>query len=289
MKWGALFLLIIAFLLSSCATQPLRRTDGYLNKYPIILHHGFMSGSAVQWPGAKKMLEENGFQVFWTEVGSASRINIRGLEFAAEINDILKATKKKKVNIIAHSMGGLDARFVISTLDYGNRIASLITVGTPHRGTPVADYIVENQSGVGIQALKVVMDLMSVIVNSKTPPSRADTFRGIRSLTESALKKFNQKNQDDPQVYYESWGGFTGEGSTDPTKLMLIFTRNIILETRGINDGMVPLSSSAWGNFRGVLHADHLDLAGHSFLDGGDFDHKKFLLARAEEISRRGH
>src|SRR5207249_8887306 len=45
----------------------------------------------------------------------------------------------RSVNIVAHSMGGLDARYAISQLGLGGRVASLITIGTPHLGTPLAD------------------------------------------------------------------------------------------------------------------------------------------------------
>src|SRR6185295_19714138 len=45
----------------------------------------------------------------------------------------------KKVNLIAHSMGGLDARYLTSCLGFSDRVASLTTIGTTHRGTRLAD------------------------------------------------------------------------------------------------------------------------------------------------------
>ena len=47
--------------------------------------------------------------------------------------------RARKVNIIAHSMGGLDARYAIAKLGLADRVASLVTIGTPHLGTPLAN------------------------------------------------------------------------------------------------------------------------------------------------------
>ncbi len=48
------------------------------------------------------------------------------------------------MNIIAHSMGGLDARYLISRLQpKGVDVRSLVTVATPHRGSALADYIID--------------------------------------------------------------------------------------------------------------------------------------------------
>ena len=45
-----------------------------------------------------------------------------------------------KVNIIAHSKGGLDARYAISKLGMAPYVASLTTMNTPHRGCRFVDY-----------------------------------------------------------------------------------------------------------------------------------------------------
>src|SRR5206468_12628217 len=67
-------------------------------------------------------------------------VEVRGAGLAKQIDDTLAATGADKVNIIAHAMGGLDARYVITTLGYGDRVASLTTMSTPHRGAALADF-----------------------------------------------------------------------------------------------------------------------------------------------------
>lgn len=53
-----------------------------------------------------------------------------------KIGDIVAQTKISRVDVIAHSMGGLVARTYIEGGNYDNNIDQLITLGTPHRGSP---------------------------------------------------------------------------------------------------------------------------------------------------------
>ena len=48
----------------------------------------------------------------------------------------------QQVHLIAHSLGGLDARYMISRLGMAQRVLSLTTIGTPHLGSPIADAVV---------------------------------------------------------------------------------------------------------------------------------------------------
>ena len=60
---------------------------------------------------------------------------------AAELKRFLRERfPNEKVHVIAHSMGGLDARYMISRLGMEDRVLSLTTVGTPHRGSKYADW-----------------------------------------------------------------------------------------------------------------------------------------------------
>ena len=70
-----------------------------------------------------------------------------GAELAKIIDDVLFKTWSEKLHIIAHSQGGVDSRYVMSALGYDKYIASLITVATPHLGTPLADYVLNVPDG----------------------------------------------------------------------------------------------------------------------------------------------
>ncbi|KAF9896732.1 hypothetical protein BX616_006861 [Lobosporangium transversale] len=54
------------------------------------------------------------------------------------------------INFVAHSMGGLDCRYLISHIHNKNyTVQSLTTLSTPHRGSPVMDWFRDNV-GVGL-------------------------------------------------------------------------------------------------------------------------------------------
>ena len=81
------------------------------------------------------------------------------------------------VHIIAHSMGGLDSRTLIARNHHGlsqpGRIASLTTLSTPHRGSPVADLLAGPRP----------TDLRRVIYDTISRRSARSAFRPARSRT----------------------------------------------------------------------------------------------------------
>ncbi|MFL5336103.1 MAG: lipase family alpha/beta hydrolase [Geminicoccaceae bacterium] len=52
---------------------------------------------------------------------------------------------QRRLMLVGHSMGGLDARYAGSRLDRGRRISHVVTLGTPHRGTPLADWALRDR------------------------------------------------------------------------------------------------------------------------------------------------
>lgn len=116
---------------------------GARTRYPVVLAHGMFGFAEIgiggvrqnYFRGIPECLQRLGVKVYRTRVPPASSIARR----AAVLADAVRDVPEKKVNIIAHSMGGLDALYAISKLELAGRVASLTTIGTPHRGTPVAD------------------------------------------------------------------------------------------------------------------------------------------------------
>src|SRR6185369_10558770 len=95
-----------------------------------------------------------------------------------------------RVVIIAHSMGGLDARYMISRMGMAERVAALITISTPHRGSPYADWCLLNV-GKRMGGLKL-MKLLGLNV------------KAISDLTLESCARFNDKIDDHPEVKYYS-------------------------------------------------------------------------------------
>src|SRR3954466_12517918 len=129
--------------------------------------------------GVKSFLDDDGFSTHHTRVGFASRLVDRSADQKAQVTDILKETGAAKGHIIAHSMGGLDARAMIARLGMADKVASLTTIGTPHHGTSFADFKL-NRGG---------EKLIETVAN-------AIDFRGFGDLTRPACKAFNDEVRD---------------------------------------------------------------------------------------------
>lgn len=149
----------------------------------------------------------------------------RGDQLAAEI-ERLHLGSGEKVHIIAHSMGGLDARHAIGKV--GDRVAGLATIGTPHRGSPVADAII-NRTGPLVDRL---------------PSWLADAFRGtaLRDLTTPVATAAMEATRDAPGVRYVDVAGDASRGSTT---LALFHVAAAVGGIAGeVNDGVVTRSSA---------------------------------------------
>jgi triacylglycerol lipase len=147
----------------------------------------------------------------------------------------------QKANIIAHSMGGLDARYAISCLGLGSRVVSLTTIGTPHWGTPLAD------TGLALDRWPLARQVFAGL---------ATHTDGILDLSTTRMAAFNERVVDVPGVSYASYVTWVHGGLRNvPTLLAPGYA--YLRGRAGDNDGMVPASSQKWGQVLGELHADH--------------------------------
>jgi triacylglycerol lipase len=261
-------------------------------KYPMVFLHGFMGGNRLgNFAGVTKHFQAKGCKVFVAEVSPVNGIEFRGRQFAAQVGKFLQSAGLSKVNIIAHSQGGLDARYAISSLNLGASVASLSMLSTPNLGTPIADFALSNTSDPFSQTLvSALLSMMSSVSNSQNSASN-NSQAALKSLSTSYLiDTFNPANKDFAGVYYQSWGARSGKGTSDQIKFTLAITQPIITNKAGENDGVVPVSSAKWGEFRGTLEADHLDLVGLKLEDASSskFDHLKFLDELARGLASKG-
>ena len=145
----------------------------------------------------------------------------------------------QKVHLIAHSMGGLDSRYLVSCLGMAGRVLTLTTVGTPHRGTPFADQ--------GVQCFGPVIEMLL---------RHGIDISGFLDLTTPACDEFNDKTPDMPGVRYYSIAGQFDPRFGD----LLQVPHGIIQPSAGPNDGLVPVASATYGQFLGTWAADHFRL-----------------------------
>ena len=151
-----------------------------------VLAHGLGATAELGFSSEiSKTLLAEGYEVYRTEVPAFESVEASSTALAAQVDAILSATGKDKIHIIGHSMGGLDARYLISSLGYGDSVASLTTVATPHRGSPIADYVLEEDQD-GMTKLDLLADVFG-----DDDATRETTRRAVVDLSVARSEFFN--------------------------------------------------------------------------------------------------
>jgi triacylglycerol lipase len=135
------------------------------------------------------------------------------------------------VHIIAHSMGGLDARHAISKVSgFSNRVKTLVTIGTPHRGSPVADAIVQRAGPLFPHIPTFLLDKLA----SNAP--------ALHDLTTEAGAHFDDTTPDAESVRYIEVAGDASKGGHELFLFQLAAVIGKI--NKEVNDGVVTESSA---------------------------------------------
>lgn len=289
--------------------------------YPIVLAHGFFGFDDFAGAGffnyyyeVKNFLAARGeFDVFTPEVDPFNSSTYRGAQLATAIEEILAQTGHRKVNIIGHSQGGLDARVVAH--DRPELVATVITVATPHHGSPIADV------ALGLVDDPFVDDVLGFLLDVVGAPvwdqlgNETDVAVALQTFSTPGIAEFNANYPDQPTVYYGSITGRSDRhlGGTacsvamppfveqwvdvlDPIDPLLSIPEMVLdggLTDPYPNDGMVRASDARWGQFLGCIPADHLDEVGQLWGDspgaGNDWDHRQFYADLVAYLRDRGY
>ncbi|MFT6618619.1 MAG: triacylglycerol lipase [Limisphaerales bacterium] len=176
--------------------------------------------------GIRSHLERHGFEVYHTHVSFAAKLATRATELGEQVESILNRSGADQCHIIAHSMGGLDARrMIVGSPGLASRVSSLTTIGTPHHGTPVADRLLEEGLADWIETLRTAIDL-----------------EGLRDLGPSACEEFNRANEAaeaaNRVVYRTVW--------STALEVFRPLRGGAELMSEIENDGLVPVKSQQW-------------------------------------------
>lgn len=260
-------------------------------KYPILLVHGvfFRDFKHINyWGRIPDELRRNGAQVFFGNHQSALSVADSGVELAQRIKQIVAETGCEKVNIIAHSKGGLDCRYAISRCGADKYVASLTTINTPHRGCLFADYLLK----------KVPEKVKNSIANTynatlkKLGDANPDFMSAVWDLTFEKCKIFNDEIKNVDGVYYQSIGSKLNKARHG--KFPLNFSYHIVKHFDGANDGLVSVDSFPWGSDynlltvngnRGISHGDMIDLNRENI---PEFDVREFYVKLVENLKSKG-
>lgn len=216
-------------------------------RHPIVLVHGIFGWDELRVAGVRAPyfrvvadhLRRRGAEVFVPRLPPLGSVPER----AERLAEFLRGLPAPRVNVIAHSMGGLDARWAISKLGVGDRVASLVTIGTPHRGSPIAD----------VAASSAPVSLLRSAAARVGVDSAA-----VDWLTTAAVTRLSAECLDDPRVVYLSVVAAARPGLSSALRNPLLHAMGAFVRARaGTNDGLVPVSSQAHGEVVFEATLDH--------------------------------
>ncbi|WP_338070586.1 esterase/lipase family protein [Bifidobacterium callimiconis] len=262
-------------------------------RYPILLVHGvFFRDTNIlnYWGRVPAELERNGATIYYGNHQSAASVADSAKELAERIRQIVEQTGCGKVNVIAHSKGGLDMRWAIAREGIGDCVASLTTINTPHRGCGFADYLL----GSIPKGVQHRVEASYNAAASRLGDSNPDFMAAVHDLTQAGCERINRIIGLDsfPGIVCQSVGSRLLHATTG--KFPLNFTYPLVKWFDGPNDGLVSRPSFPWGDRfvwlepsgdRGISHADMIDLNRENI---AGFDVREFYVGLVADLKRRG-
>ncbi|OAI40675.1 hypothetical protein AYO40_04490 [Planctomycetaceae bacterium SCGC AG-212-D15] len=214
---------------------------------PIVLVHGLFGFDRLKlgawtiasyFPRIPEFLTAGGNRVLVPALSATGSIADR----AAQLRDFLdREAPGEAVHLIGHSMGGLDCRYLIARLGMAERVRSLTTIATPHRGSPFADWGIHKLARV----IRPVLDFIGL------------PYEAFFDLTTERCRRFNDEVADAPGVRYFSVAGkFEGDWFNPHWQL----SHSIVSAAEGPNDGVVSIASAQYGESCELWDGDHLSL-----------------------------
>lgn len=265
-------------------------------KYPVLLVHGmgFRDDKPIgYWGRIPKILEAMGCDVFYGNQDSNGDIETNGHFLASRIDEIIGQTGAEKINIIAHSKGGLDSRYAISTLGVGTKVASLTTISTPHHGSKTVDFLLRLPDPL-VHVVGFCTDLFYRLFGDKKPNS----YKVFHTFTTAAAAQFNAENPDCEGVLYQSYAFVMKYPFSD----ILMWLPNLVVKRiEGENDGLLTPAAVQWGEFkgaysgagrRGISHCDEIDLRRRPLskpTDDGIWDMVEVYKEIVSDLKKKGY
>ena len=212
---------------------------------PIVLAHGLfgfrrigLGPVTLAWyfKGIPALLEAAGNRVLVTRVHPTAGVERRARKLGEQI---LQNFPDEPVHVIGHSMGGLDARLLLSDPAWQGRILSLTTVATPHLGSSIADF-----AKLRVGRIYTLLERLGI------------DHRGFLDVTPAAAADFNRRNPlPDWLPVYSVAGAPDHEDVCWPLRRLHV----ALEELEGPNDGLVSVeSATAFGQPLPNWPVDHL-------------------------------
>lgn len=275
---------------------------GRAPQYPLFFAHGLFGWDTLRvphlrpihyWRGVLDVLQAQGVQAQATQVPLTGSMPVRASQLERQIDQYFDRRgtppSQRVVNLVGHSMGGLDARFLVARQRpswepdpasdprvHGHRehhvghsawalakqsiesppprfqVASATTITSPHRGSKVADTLLDHVLG------RQHIDTLCRALEQLHIPGGGQAFE---ELTVRFLEVFNRILDDAPDASSHIVPGtntkmFSWGASFVPPRWHYLYPFYRIL-LPDPNDGLVTVPSSKWGQYQGTLEGVH--------------------------------
>jgi triacylglycerol lipase len=283
---------------SGCvASSDIRVSSSYGKTiYPIVLAHGLVGftkvGSIDYFYGIPRDLTTQGSSVYTTLTSAVnSSGDVRGEQLLAQVRTIIAISGKAKVNLMGHSQGGLDSRYVAGVAPA--LVASVTTVATPHKGSPVADLALKIIKGEPTGLLQSAATTLAngigqLITGVSGGGSSNQSLSGtLTTLSTTGAASFNRRfpagvptsscgngSTSSQGIKFYSWGGTQALTNVfDVTDVL--FAGTTLAFWGSANDGVVGRCSNRFGQ---VIRDNY-------GMNHGDVINQVFGLVRAFETN----
>lgn len=260
-------------------------------KYPILFVHGvfFRDFEHINyWGRIPEEIIKNGGRIYYGNHQSAASVKDSGEELAARIRGVVAESGCPKVNIIAHSKGGLDCRYAIAKCGVSDMVASLTTVNTPHRGCLFAEYLLTKLPRKMQRIVAAGYNAAAARLGDQKP----DFMAAVTDLRADVCEKYNRELTVPDSIYKQSVGSLLKHAVGG--KFPLNFTYNMVKYFDGPNDGLVSESAFKFGDdytlltptgLRGISHGDMIDLNRENIKG---FDVREFYVGLVSGLREKG-
>ncbi|PQJ33667.1 lipase [Salinibacter sp. 10B] len=258
-------------------------------RHPVVLMHGFGIGASFRRAGhlhdEAMYLRSRGVRAVAPNVSPYNTVRARCEMWENRLARVLDETGSDRLSLIAHSMGGLDARYLISEKGWHDTVDVLVTVAAPHRGSSIATLTLEQPESVR----EWLVDMADWLGTHILEDGSANIRQALHELTPEYVKHtFNEAVPNHPDVTYWSYGCQAGEGTDIPIDPIFRYLNKYLYEREGVNDGIVSVESAKWGEYRGTIDADHARQVGIKSSLAADFDSNEFYASIAQILADEG-
>ena len=229
-------------------------------KYPVFLCHGFGAIGSLVKPSPLHdpcmLMREHGITAVAPNVVPYASIETRAYNWVRLIEEVCETYQFEKINLVAHSMGGLDLRYALAHLGIEYKIESLTTIATPHHGTYLADLVLKTPEILA----GPISEIVDWFGNNVYPSERSDTIGSVEQLTLQYVREhFNPDTPDPENLPIYSYSAAVGRGTNYSLNPIFKFQNNQIFDMEGENDSFVSVKSAQWGKYLGCINLSHLN------------------------------